>query len=52
LWNYASEAAALQSLVAEISTPESDPLPLAVALVEWANSQGGKDNISVALARL
>ena len=52
LWNYASEAAALQSLVAEISTPESDPLPLAVGLVEWANSQGGKDNISVALARL
>ena len=52
LWNYASEAAALQSLVAEISTPDSDPLPLAVALVEWANSQGGKDNISVALARL
>jgi len=52
LWNYASEAAALQSLVAEISTPEPDPLPLAVALVEWANSQGGKDNISVALARL
>jgi serine/threonine protein phosphatase PrpC len=52
LWNYASEAAALQSLVAELSTPDSDPLPLAVSLVEWANSQGGKDNIAVALARL
>jgi serine/threonine protein phosphatase PrpC len=25
---------------------------LAVALVDWANGQGGKDNISVALARL
>jgi serine/threonine protein phosphatase PrpC len=52
LWNYASEAAALQSLVAELSTRDPNPLPLAVSLVEWANSQGGKDNIAVALARL
>ena len=52
LWNYASEATALQSLVAELSTPESEPLELAVALVDWANDRGGKDNISVALARL
>jgi serine/threonine protein phosphatase PrpC len=52
LWNYASEATTLQSLVAEVSTPDSDPLTLAVALVDWANGQGGKDNISVALARL
>jgi serine/threonine protein phosphatase PrpC len=52
LWNYASEAIAIQSLVAELSTPDSDPLTLAVALVDWANGQGGKDNISVALARL
>ena len=34
------------------STPESDPLALAVALVGWANDRGGKDNISVTLARL
>ena len=27
------------------------PLPLAVRLVAWANEQGGKDNIGVALAR-
>jgi len=52
LWNYASEATTLQSLVARLSTPDSDPLTLAVALVDWANGQGGKDNISVALARL
>jgi serine/threonine protein phosphatase PrpC/RNA polymerase subunit RPABC4/transcription elongation factor Spt4 len=52
LWNYASEATALQSLVAELSTAPADPLTLAVALVDWANSRGGKDNISVALARL
>jgi serine/threonine protein phosphatase PrpC len=52
LWNYASEAAAIQSLVAELSPSDSDPLALAVALVDWANGCGGKDNISVALARL
>jgi serine/threonine protein phosphatase PrpC len=52
LWNYASEATALQSLIAELSTQDSDPLTLAVALVRWANDRGGKDNVSVALARL
>jgi serine/threonine protein phosphatase PrpC len=51
LWNYASEAAVLQSLIAELGTADPDPLPLAVALVKWANEQGGKDNIGVALAR-
>ena len=52
LWNYASEATVLQSLVAELSTPDTDPLTLAVALVDWAKDRGGKDNIAVALARL
>jgi serine/threonine protein phosphatase PrpC len=51
LWNYASEAPALQSLIAELSVNGPDPLPLAKALVKWANEQGGKDNIGVALAR-
>jgi serine/threonine protein phosphatase PrpC len=51
LWNYASEAPALQSLIAELSVNGPDPLPLAEALVKWANEQGGKDNIGVALAR-
>ena len=51
LWNYASEAPALQSLVAELGGTEEDPLPLAESLVKWANEQGGKDNIGVALAR-
>jgi serine/threonine protein phosphatase PrpC len=51
LWNYASEAPALQSLIAELSADGPDPLPLAKALVKWANEQGGKDNIGVALAR-
>ena len=51
LWNYASEATRLQTLVAELSTDGDGPLHLAQALVAWANAQGGKDNVSVALAR-
>ena len=51
LWNYVSEAADLQTLMAELSASHPGPLALAVAMVGWANEQGGKDNISVALAR-
>ena len=51
LWNYASEAAALQALIADFSKTDAAPLALAVRLVAWANEQGGKDNIGVALAR-
>lgn len=51
LWNYVSEAADLQKLIAELSATSADPLPLAEALVAWACEQGGKDNVSVALAR-
>jgi serine/threonine protein phosphatase PrpC len=52
LWNYVSEAAAIQTLIAELTSQDSDPLTLAIALVNWANAQGGKDNVSVALARV
>lgn len=52
LWNYCSDARDLQALVAQTQAAAgSDPLPLAEALVAWANAQGGRDNISVALAR-
>ncbi|MFT4166246.1 MAG: protein phosphatase 2C domain-containing protein [Microlunatus sp.] len=52
LWNYASEATELQALIAQLSaTAGSDPLPLAEAMVRWACDQGGRDNITVALAR-
>lgn len=51
LWNYVSEAADLQLLVARLGTDGPAPLHLGLALVQWANDQGGKDNISVALAR-
>jgi serine/threonine protein phosphatase PrpC len=52
LWNYVSEASAIQTLVAELTSEDSEPLTLAIALVNWANAQGGKDNVSVALARV
>jgi serine/threonine protein phosphatase PrpC len=51
LWNYCSEAKDLAALVLELDHG-SDPLALADALVDWANTQGGVDNITVALARI
>jgi serine/threonine protein phosphatase PrpC len=50
LWNYASEAEALQSRIAGAGT--SDALALAHALVDFANAQGGHDNITAVLARV
>ena len=51
LWNYASPAEVVQKLIADLGGQAPDPLPLSVAMVRWANEQGGKDNIAVALAR-
>jgi serine/threonine protein phosphatase PrpC len=52
LWNYCSEPADLTALVHQLSPADLDPLTLAEALVDWANAQGGADNITVALARI
>ena len=58
LWNYCSEAeqlrAKLQSAAAASTPPDgtSDPTQIAQLLVDFANEQGGRDNITVALARL
>jgi serine/threonine protein phosphatase PrpC len=49
LWNYCSEADDLRAL---LETQPTDPLARAEALVEWANQQGGRDNITVTLARI
>lgn len=52
LWNYASEPRDLAAVVRQgMQRVGSDPLDLALTLVEWANEQGGADNITVALAR-
>ena len=55
LWNYRSAAQDLAALVqqtAGTSPAAAEPLALASALVDWANTQGGQDNITVALARI
>jgi serine/threonine protein phosphatase PrpC len=53
LWNYCSEARDVAALLSTTSrTSGADPLDLAAALVDWANAQGGQDNITVALARV
>ncbi|MFF1821835.1 PP2C family protein-serine/threonine phosphatase [Kribbella sp. NPDC058245] len=53
LWNYCSEAAPLADLVRQFAAAHSgEPLATASALVDWANAQGGQDNITVTLARV
>ncbi|WP_199425337.1 PP2C family protein-serine/threonine phosphatase [Actinotalea solisilvae] len=53
LWNYCSEAPATAEQVARAAAAhDGDPLLMAEDLVRWANEQGGKDNITVALARI
>jgi serine/threonine protein phosphatase PrpC len=52
LWNYASALDEMHTLLSDLSaTKGSDPVPLAEALVDWANAAGGHDNITAALAR-
>lgn len=50
LWNYASAPEQLDALLAAAGS--QDPALVADRLVAWANAQGGRDNITVALARL
>jgi serine/threonine protein phosphatase PrpC len=53
LWNYCSSAADVRALVGDrVADVGADPLAVAGALCEWANQQGGHDNITAALARL
>lgn len=53
LWNYSSSpeeiARTLHRVQAAVGT---DPLALARGLVNWANDQGGRDNVTVTLARI
>jgi serine/threonine protein phosphatase PrpC len=50
LWNYASAPEDLAARIA--ATGATDPAALALALTDFANAQGGIDNITVTLARL
>jgi serine/threonine protein phosphatase PrpC len=54
LWNYCSAAEDMHVLVHNMveQVGAADPTAVAQALVDFANEQGGRDNITVALARL
>jgi serine/threonine protein phosphatase PrpC len=55
LWNYCSDPEDMRLLVhnmVEQVGGDADPTAVAQALVDFANEQGGRDNITVALARL
>jgi serine/threonine protein phosphatase PrpC len=54
LWNYCSEAEDVRRLVHNglDETGDEQPATIAQWLVDFANEQGGRDNITVALARL
>jgi serine/threonine protein phosphatase PrpC len=51
LWNYASTPAELAAQLNAAAATTTDPTQIAAGLVSWANAQGGRDNITVALAR-
>ncbi|HLY83069.1 MAG TPA: protein phosphatase 2C domain-containing protein [Acidimicrobiales bacterium] len=53
LWNYCSPAADLRARIDELVAEHgADPALLAGGLIDWANAQGGHDNVTAALARL
>lgn len=53
LWNYCSPAPDVALLVREhAAAAGADPTATAAALVAWANAQGGRDNVTAALARV
>lgn len=53
LWNYCSPVEEMAALVRHATSEAGgDPSRSAELLVEWANQQGGRDNVTVALARL
>lgn len=51
LWNYASSVEEMSELVSGVVAHHGSPPHITEALVEWANAQGGRDNITAALAR-
>lgn len=53
LWNYAPEVADLAAQVrSAVEAASGQPEQAALALVQWASDRGGRDNITVAVARV
>lgn len=52
LWNYASGPEAMSDVFQDQLRRNPDPAALAESLVGWANDRGGKDNITVVVARI
>ncbi len=53
LWNYASTPGEIRRVLdAALAASPANLVDVCEHMVAWANAQGGKDNISVALARL
>lgn len=52
LWNYASDPETMTGVFQHHLRHHQEPAALAEALVGWANSRGGKDNITVVVARV
>ncbi len=51
LWNYASSPEEFFDIFSMVAAVDASPAAIAEALVEWAKVQGGRDNITVAVAR-
>lgn len=51
LWNYASDPEEMHALVQHVVSRHHSPESITEALIDWANQQGGRDNITAALAR-
>lgn len=52
LWNYASSPEDMASVFSLHLRSTPSPAALAEALVNWANDEGGKDNVTVVVARV
>lgn len=52
LWNYASSPDEMSELFAATVRADASPAAVAESLVSWANGQGGKDNVTVVVARV
>ncbi len=51
LWNYASSPEEMFEVFSAAREANANPAAMSEALVEWAKTQGGRDNITVVVAR-